>query len=104
MPLDAGEGETAFLVPALLPKSVPHETKLPDVEPKLVYLACYTGEPLLQFAYIEHSKLGARCALPAGLFEQVGFEVCGGKLAGLQAGRQSIRSSHRHKLGVNKQV
>lgn len=75
MPLDAGEGETAFLVPALLPTTVARETNLPEIEPKVVYLACYTGEPLLQFAYVEHSKLGARCALPAGLFEQVGFET-----------------------------
>lgn len=61
----------AFLVPALLPTTVPHETKLPAVEPKTVYLACYTGEPLLQFDFIQRSKLHARCALPAGLFEQV---------------------------------
>lgn len=74
MPLDQGSGRVAFVIPALLPDSVPRAATS-TVLPVVVYLACYTGAPLLRHSHVELDCLKQRCSLPTGLFEQVNVVV-----------------------------
>lgn len=71
VPLEIGQAQMAFLVPSLLPVSVPRHPPKPGQPFVDIYLACYTGGQLLEFAHYETAKLSQRCSLPAGLFEQV---------------------------------
>lgn len=76
--MDMGS-QSGFLVPSLLPRLPVQPQQLQMgvggceaasiIVP--VYIACYTGAPLLTYNYYETSRLKQRCCLPAGLFEQL---------------------------------
>lgn len=68
-------GQTAFVVPSLLPETPPdfdRATAIPgSLPPVEILLVPFTGTPFMQYAFTEAATLASRCRTPAGLFEQL---------------------------------